>query len=260
MSWGRGVRCVRGKQYKWGQRETGACRGAESTVRGTWGHDPRGVGGVSEADILRCLTGDVNEKGCAVRDVWAVGEGLRYGCGGPKGHQARGVGVGGWALTSPRPRDAAVTPRLVRPRPGPMTGLCLALGRPDRRGPPRRLRCPAPPAPPHRLGRVATAAAAAAATTSSRHSPAPRTLRARRGRGPKPYSDWLSAGQPPLEAADIGGHEADEQLLKPITEGWRRDYWERQWGPRVVQLGERRREARARRREQIGAAEEDGQP
>ncbi|CAI9169493.1 unnamed protein product [Rangifer tarandus platyrhynchus] len=113
-----------------------------------------------------------------------------------------------------------------------MTGLCLALGRPDRRGPPRRLRCPAPPAPPHRLGRVATAAAAAAAAnTSSRHSPAPRTLRARRGRGPKPYSDWLRAGQPPLEAADIGGNEADEQPLKPITEGWRRDYWERQWGP-----------------------------
>ena len=56
----------------------------------------------------------------------------------PRGHQVRGVEVGGSALTSPRPRDAAVTPRLVRPRPGAMTGLRLALGRPDRRGPPRR--------------------------------------------------------------------------------------------------------------------------
>ena len=45
----------------------------------------------------------------------------------PRAHQVRSVGVGGSALTSPRPRDAAVTPRLVRPRPGAMTGLRLAL-------------------------------------------------------------------------------------------------------------------------------------
>lgn len=137
----------------------------------------------------------------------------------PRGHQVRGVEVGGSALTSPRPRDAAVTPRLVRPRPGAMTGLRLALGRPDRRGPPRRLRCPAPPSPPHRLGRVATAAAAAAAATSS--PPQPRPVHPPRAprEGSKPYSDWLRAGQPSLEAADIGGNEADEQPLKPITEG-----------------------------------------
>lgn len=155
----------------------------------------------------------------------------------PRGQQVRGAGVGGWALTSPRPRDAAVTPRLVRPRPGPMTGLRLALGRPDRRGLPRRLRCPAPPAPPappHRLGRVATASAAAAATAAATSSPPqPRPAHPPRAprEGSKPYSDWLRAGQPSLEAADIGGHEADEQPLKPITEGWRRDYWQRLWGP-----------------------------
>lgn len=104
--------------------------------------------------------------------------------GAPRGHQTSGVGGGGGeALTSPSPRDAALTPRLVRPRPGPMTAMGLALGRPEGRGPPRRLRRPAPRVPPHRLGRVATAAAAAA--TSSRHSPASRTLRARRGRGPR---------------------------------------------------------------------------
>ena len=65
--------------------ESGACRGAASTVRGAWGRGPRGAGGVGEADSLRCMRGDVSEKVCGVRYVWADGERLRSGCGSPKG-------------------------------------------------------------------------------------------------------------------------------------------------------------------------------
>lgn len=43
VSWGRGVRWVKGKEYK-GVRETGARSGAESTARGTGGTAPGGRG------------------------------------------------------------------------------------------------------------------------------------------------------------------------------------------------------------------------
>ena len=60
---------------------------------------PRRVRDVSEVDRLRCLTGDVNEKGCAVSYVWAVGEGLRYGCGDPKSASgAQCGGRGSWTV------------------------------------------------------------------------------------------------------------------------------------------------------------------
>lgn len=83
MSRGRGVRCVKGNISA--GTESGACRGAELTVRGAWGRGPKGVGDVSEADSLRCMRGDVKEKGCGVGYVWADGERLRSGCGSPKG-------------------------------------------------------------------------------------------------------------------------------------------------------------------------------
>lgn len=114
VSWGRGVRWVKGKEYK-GVRETGARSGAESTARGTGGTAP-GAGDVSEVDRLRCLTADANEKGCAVRYVWAVGEGLTFGCGDPKG--AAGAGCGGRGVgfnLSSSPRCCCHAP----PRPPP---------------------------------------------------------------------------------------------------------------------------------------------
>lgn len=185
-------------------------------------------------DRLRCLTADANEKGCAVRYVWAVGEGLTYGCGDPKG--AAGAGCGGRGVSfnlSSSPRCCCHAP----PRPPPPRAHDRTAPRPRSA---RQARAPSTPALP-RAPRAPSPAGTCRHRRCRRRrhrrrhlQPAtapPRAPSARAAGGAKPYSDWLRAGQPSLEAADIGGHEADEQPLKPITEGWRRDYWERLWGP-----------------------------
>lgn len=108
--------------------------------------------------------------------------------GASKENQTRGIGIWG-SLTSPCPRDAAVTLRLVRPRPRTYDRAVTRPGSVRGTLAPLRLRPPAPPALAHRLGRVSVTAAAAAATATaaataaSRHGPASRTPRASRGRG-----------------------------------------------------------------------------
>ena len=103
---------------------------------------PQGVRDVSEVDRLRCLTGDVNEKGCAVSYVWFVGEGLRYGCGDPKG--ASGARCGGRGVgfnLSPSPRCCCHAP----PRPPPPRGHDRTAPRPRSA---RQARAPSTPALP----------------------------------------------------------------------------------------------------------------
>lgn len=68
------------------------------------GQGPGRVGDVGEADSL-VHRGVVNEKGRGVRCAWADGRGSHLDVGAPEAGC-----VGGGALTSSCPRDAAVTP------------------------------------------------------------------------------------------------------------------------------------------------------
>lgn len=128
----------------------------------------------------------------------------------------------------------------------------------------RGARAPSTPAPPRAPRAPSPTGTCRCRRCRRRHLQPPQPRLAHPPRAPRegstPYSDWLRAGQPSLETAEIGRHEADGQLLKPIIEEKRRGYRETQWVPRVVLLGARCWEARAWRRAKIGALEEDGHP